>query len=212
MRYYSIDEMTTWERFYRANFINSLSGFKPISLVSTINSDGVANLALFSNIIHLGSDPALIGIVNRPREASPHTLGNIESNGHYTINHVHRSFVEAAHQTSAKYARDINEYVEVGLTPEYKENFSVPYVKESSVQYGLELSEIIPIKANDTFLIIGKLKHVFLDESIVSHDGFINIQRSGSMASLGMDAYYETIPVKRFKYAKVGVTIQELPF
>ena len=212
MRYYSIEEITTWERFYRVNFINSLSGFKPISLVSTINSDGVANLALFSNIIHLGSDPALIGIVNRPREASPHTLGNIESIGHYTINHVHSSFVEAAHQTSAKYARDVNEYVEVGLTPEYKENFSVPYVKESSVQYGLELSEIIPIKANDTFLIIGKLKHVFLDESIVSHDGFINIQRTGSMASLGMDAYYETIPVKRFKYAKVGVPIQELTF
>jgi hypothetical protein len=189
-----------------------LSGFKPISLVSTINSDGVANLALFSNIIHLGSDPALIGIVNRPREASPHTLGNIESNGLFTINHVHSSFVEAAHQTSAKYGREVNEYVEVGLTPEYKENFSVPYVKESSVQYGLELSEIIPIKANDTFLIIGKLKQVFLDESIVSHDGFINIQRTGSMASLGMDAYYETIPVKRFKYAKVGVTIQELTF
>ena len=212
MRYYSIEEMITWERFYRANFINSLSGFKPISLVSTINSDGIANLALFSNIIHLGSDPALIGIVNRPREASPHTLGNIESNGHYTINHVHSSFVEAAHQTSAKYARDVNEYVEVGLTPEYKENFSVPYVKESSVQYGLELSEIIPIKANDTFLIIGKLKHVFLDESTVSHDGFINIQRTGSLASLGMDAYYETIPVKRFKNAKVGVITQELTF
>ena len=212
MRYYSIEEMITWERFYRANFINSLSVFKPISLVSTINSDGIANLALFSNIIHLGSDPALIGIVNRPREASPHTLGNIESIGHYTINHVHSSFVEAAHQTSAKYARDVNEYVEVGLTPEYKENFSVPYVKESSVQYGLELSEIIPIKANDTFLIIGKLKHVFLDESTVSHDGFINIQRTGSLASLGMDAYYETIPVKRFKYAKVGITIQELTF
>jgi len=212
MRYYSIEEMISWERFYRANFINSLSGFKPISLVSTINSDGVANLALFSNIIHLGSDPALIGIVNRPREASPHTLGNIESNGLFTINHVHSSFVEAAHQTSAKYGREVNEYVEVGLTPEYKENFSVPYVKESSVQYGLELSEIIPIKANDTFLIIGKLKQVFLDESIVSHDGFINIQRTGSMASLGMDAYYETIPVKRFKYAKVGVTIQELTF
>jgi len=212
MRYYSIEEITTWERFYRANFINSLSGFKPISLVSTINSDGIANLALFSNIIHLGSDPALIGIVNRPREASPHTLGNIESNGHYTINHVHHSFVEAAHQTSAKYASDVNEYVEVGLTPEYKENFSVPYVKESSVQYGLELSEILPIKANDTFLIIGKLKQVFLDESTVSHDGFINIQRTGSLASLGMDAYYETIPFKRFKYAKVGVITQELTF
>ena len=212
MRYYSIEEMTTWERFYRANFINSLSGFKPVSLVSTINSDGIPNLALFSNIIHLGSDPALIGIVNRPREASPHTLGNIESKGLFTINHVHNSFVEAAHQTSAKYAYDVNEYDEVGLTAEYKQNFSVPYVKESLVQYGLELVEIIPIKANNTFLIIGKLKQVFVDETTVSHDGFINIQRSGSLASLGMDAYYETIPLKRFKYAKVGVPAPELSF
>ena len=51
----------SWERFYRANFINCLSGFKPVSLLGTINQQGQTNLGVFSNIIHIGADPALVG-------------------------------------------------------------------------------------------------------------------------------------------------------
>jgi flavin reductase (DIM6/NTAB) family NADH-FMN oxidoreductase RutF len=81
-------EIGEWDRFYRANFINSLSGFKPVSLVSTINAAGISNLAIFSNIVHIGADPALVGFINRPREAAPHTIENIEQTGYYTINHI----------------------------------------------------------------------------------------------------------------------------
>ncbi len=202
MKYYSLNEINSWERFYRANFINSLSGFKPVSLISTLHKSGLPNLAVFSNIVHLGADPALIGFINRPRQAAPHTITNIENSGVYTINHVHPSFVAKAHQTSAKYAEGVSEFEEVGLTPEYNDGIEVPFVLESSVKYALSLSEIIPLKENGTFLVIGKLTHAYVLPSIVEQDGFIDLSKAESMVSLGIDGYTTTGSISRFDYAK----------
>jgi len=202
VKHYSIDEIQGWDRFYRANFVNSLSGFKPVSLISTINKDGVPNLGVFSNIVHVGADPAYIGFINRPIEAAPHTLSNIRANGLYTINHIHPEFIAQAHQASAKYPEGVNEFNEVGLTEEYKVDFAVPFVLESQVQYAMELSEIIPLRMNNTFLVVGKLLHAFLEPSILSKDGFINLHKVSSMVSLGMDAYHTTQPNVRLQYAK----------
>jgi flavin reductase (DIM6/NTAB) family NADH-FMN oxidoreductase RutF len=155
MQYFSLDLIQSWERFYRGNFINTLSGFKSASLIASLSADGIPNLAIFSNLVHLGADPALIGFINRPRAASPHTLTNIEANGQYTINHIHSSFVAQAHQTSAKYPPDKSEFDAVGLQPLHRPSFPVPFVRESPVQYAMKLVEVIPIQHNQTFLVIG---------------------------------------------------------
>jgi len=204
MQQYSIETIKTWDRFYRTNFINSLQGFKPVSLIGTVNSNGQPNLAVFSNIVHLGADPALIGFINRPLQAAPHTIQNIEAIGEYTINHIQSSFAAAAHQTSAKYLDEQNEFTETGLTPVFKENFKAPFVAESNIQYALKLAEIVPIHHNKTFLVIGTITGVYLEEGLVQPDGFIDVQKAGSIVSLGIDGYYATTPIARFEYAKPG--------
>ena len=93
MQHYSLEEIKSWERFYRGNFINCLSGFKPVSLIGTVNESGQPNLAIFSNVVHLGADPALVGFINRPLEAAPHTISNIQATHHYTVNHIKENFL-----------------------------------------------------------------------------------------------------------------------
>ncbi len=182
-----------------------------MSLIATINHQGVSNLGVFSNIVHLGADPALIAFVNRPREAAPHTIRNIEALGMYTINHIHPAFVEKAHQCSAKYPDGVNEFEAVGLTPDYKEEFRIPYVAESMVQLGMELSEIIPMR-NGTFLVIGSLIHAYVAEAAIGADGFINLAQTDSLVSLGLDAYYQASPLQRYTYAKPDKSPDIIPF
>jgi flavin reductase (DIM6/NTAB) family NADH-FMN oxidoreductase RutF len=198
----TIQDLNNFSRFNRANLINSISGFKPASLIATCDKNGNTNLAIFSNIIHLGADPALVGFINRPREAAPHTLANIEATGSYTINHIQEDIIEKAHQTSAKYAQDISEFDAVGLTPQYLPEITAPFVKESKVKYSLSLVEIIPIKHNNTFLIIGSIQHLLFPPEILSDDGFLDLVQAGSICSLGIDAYYKTSFLKRLPYAK----------
>jgi flavin reductase (DIM6/NTAB) family NADH-FMN oxidoreductase RutF len=194
--------LANWDRFTRANFVNSLSGFKSASLIASQDIDQNLNLAIFSNIVHLGADPALIAFVNRPRDAAPHTLRNIEATGFYTINHIAVGQIAQAHQTSAKYADGVNEFEAVGLSPVYQADFPVPFVGGSPVQYAMKLEQILPIELNNTFLVIGSLQHAFVDPVVMDADGFLNLDMAGSVASLGLSSYYEMNLVGNFPYAR----------
>jgi flavin reductase (DIM6/NTAB) family NADH-FMN oxidoreductase RutF len=206
MQHFTIDAIKDWDRFYRGNFINSLSGFKPVSLVGTINEAGNPNLAIFSNIVHIGADPALIGFINRPLEAAKHTITNIRETGCYTINHVNETFVARAHQTSAKYPVDEDEFTATGLSTEYHPGCRAPFVMESKIKYALQLAEVIPIQHNGTFLVIGSITDVFLDGQLTGADVFIAIEKAGSIASLGIDGYYTATPIARYEYARKDTT------
>ena len=210
MKIYKTPEIETWDRYYRSNFFNSLTGFKSVNLIGSIDKNGKPNLAIFSSIVHIGSNPPLVGFINRPIKASPHTLVNIEATKVYTINHIQPSFLAKAHQTSAKYEEHINEFEEVGLTPEFHPNIEAPFVKESDIKYALSLQQIIPIELNNTFLVIGKIISVQIKDDVVAEDGYIHLEKANSICSNGNDGYYKTELIARFQYAKVGILPQEI--
>lgn len=210
MEIVSLADIQEWDRFYRGNFINSLSGYKSASLIATVNKSKTPNLAIFSNIVHIGADPALIGFINRPREAAPHTLANIEDNREYTINHIHPSFTVQAHQTSAKYADGVSEFTATGLTPQWLAGCIAPFVKESKCGYSLRLVEIVPIKHNQTFLVIGAVQLVKFEKQSLESDGFLSLHKIESIASLGIDGYYNPISIARYEYAKPNKLPKEL--
>jgi flavin reductase (DIM6/NTAB) family NADH-FMN oxidoreductase RutF len=195
-------ELNSMERFYRGNLINCISGFKPVSLIGTADEEGRHNLAVFSNIFHLGADPALIGFINRPRAAAPHTLSNIEATGVYTINHIQPSIAAQAHQTSAKYPEGCSEFEATGLEPEFLDEVKAPFVKGSPVKFSLQLEEVNPIKINGTYLVIGRINNIYLAEGLLEEDGFLALERASTLCSLGLDAYYTTAPLARYAYAK----------
>lgn len=203
MQHFSIETIAAWDRFYRGNFMNSLSGFKSASLIGTINQDQQLNLAIFSNIVHLGADPALIGFINRPLAAAPHTIENIQSTGEYTINLITANMVRAAHQTSAKYEKGVSEFDAVGLTPVFEEGIIAPFVAESPVRYALKYEQTIPIERNGTFLVIGSVQHMYVQEKLIQEDGFLSLSEAGIITSLGLDGYYSAQLIERLPYAKV---------
>ena len=203
-KYFSLAEIQTWDRFTRANFINTLTGFKSLSLIGTVNKAGESNVAVFSNIVHLGADPALIGFVNRPLAAAPHTLSNIQETGFFTVNLVTESMYKQAHQTSAKYANGVSEFEMTGLTEQFREGCSAPFVAESPVQYLLKLEQVIPIELNDTFFVIGSLQAAYVPVEIQEKDGFLDLAKAGILTSLGTSGYYKTEKIDNLPYAKVN--------
>jgi len=199
---FSLRDIESWNRFYRANFINSLSGFKSACLIGTRSKSGVANLAIFSNIVHLGADPALIGFINRPKAAAPDTISNIEDTGVYTMNHIHPHMIEQAHQTSAKYDSSVNEFEAVKLNMLWRDDCKAPFVQESRIQYRLSLADIIPIPRNGTFLVTGYIEAVYLAEDLIDEDGFLPLEKYESITSLGLGSYYQPQKLMSLPYAK----------
>ena len=62
----------------RLNLINSCTGYKSANLIATKTAEGVSNVAIFSSITHLGSDPALLGFILRPTTVPRNTYKNIK--------------------------------------------------------------------------------------------------------------------------------------
>ncbi|GAA5141529.1 flavin reductase family protein [Thalassotalea piscium] len=191
---------------YRAQFINSLSGFKSANLIATANSMGQTNVAIFSSVVHLGASPALIGFIMRPDSVERHTLENIKQTQQYTINQVNDRFWQAAHQTSARYLRDECEFEQCGLSTTYLKGVTAPFVKESQLKYALTLKEILPISHNNTLLIIGEVTDVICKQSAIKNDGYIDIESLNTVTISGLDSYHISHRLSRLTYAKPHVT------
>jgi flavin reductase (DIM6/NTAB) family NADH-FMN oxidoreductase RutF len=199
-----------FEKLYRAAFVNSLSGFKSANLIGTISSEGKTNLAIFSSVIHVGANPPALGFLMRPVSAERHTYTNIKETNHFTINHINKEIFKQAHQTSARYEKDVSEFEACGLTPEYSKIIKAPYVKESKIKIGLKFVEEQEIKFNGTVFIVGEIIELILPEEIISKDGYVDIEKAGTIAISGLDSYNETKRIARLAYAKPGVDAKEL--
>jgi len=198
------------ERSYRTSLINSLNGYKCLQLIGTMGKDGHSNLGLFSSVIHLGSSPALFGVVFRPKSQNHDTLSNIERSGIYTMNNVTADFFEQAHQTSARYESGCSEFVECGLTELFIPGFDAPFVAESTIRIALNLKEILPININNTTMVIGEVAHVSMNGQFIAEDGFIDHEKAGTLTVSGLDSYYTTRHLARLSYAKPGIPTQRI--
>ena len=206
--YLSLNDIQQLDKISRLNLINSITGVKPSNLIGTKSKDGFSNLAIFSSVVHLGSKPPLIGFITRPAiKFGRHTLKNIIETKCFTINHVSTEIVENAHFTSAKFPKEISEFKMCGLNEIYHDDFSAPFVKESSVKIGLHLKEIIPINSNKSTLVVGQIEHLILDSSTVNDNYILNLEKSKVVGIGGLSEYYKLKKIADFPYARVD----ELP-
>lgn len=193
-------DIENFSQRYRANLINCLSGFKSATLVGTSNGQ-TNNLAIVSSVVHVGAHPPLLGMIMRPHTVQRDTLTNIKQQGIYTLNHVGIQWVDKAHQTSARYSSDESEFDAVGLTPYFSDGFDAPYVKESTIKMGLKVAQHFTL-INQTEMIIGEIQELFLDNDLLTHDGYLDIELANSACISGLDSYHSTSRISQFAYAK----------
>lgn len=207
MATFNTTDISEMPRIPRLTLVNSITGFKSGNLIGTANADGLPNLAVFSSAVHIGSEPPLIGIVTRPvvpdGKTSRHTYENIKKTGFFTLNHIHRDMIAAAHQSSASYPDGVSEFDAVGLTPEYKGLGKTPYVLESRVKMGLEYVEEYLIQANQTIMVIGRVVELIIPDECLDESGNLDLHLAGTVAVSGLDTYHEATMLARFGYARV---------
>lgn len=192
MPHFSQNDINNLHHLYKINLINSCSGYKSANLIGSKCKDGVSNVAIFSSVTHVGSSPALFGFFLRPTTVVRNTYDNIKETGYFTINHVHEIILNDAHHTSAKYDKSISEFDYTALEEEYKDNYLVPFVKGAPIQMAMKYVEEYHIKANNTILLIGEVKDLYIADDLLEKDGFVNLSKAKVASINGLDGY--TIP------------------
>lgn len=200
MRQFDSGQLAQLDPSFRRNLINCLPGYKPLQLIGTQNAAGVSNLALFSQIIHLGAAPPLIGVLFRPHTVKRDTLENILETRSFTLNQVLPEWHIQAHWTSANW--EGSEFEATGLIEERKKGFPAPFVEGSPVQLGCLLEEVQTLQINQTVLVIARIDQVFVSEKGLREDGTLDYDALGTVSVTGLDEYHQGQSLGRLSYAK----------
>jgi flavin reductase (DIM6/NTAB) family NADH-FMN oxidoreductase RutF len=202
MKQISKDAIFQMGKIERLNLINSCTGYKSANLIATKSVDGKSNVAIFSSVTHLGSEPALIGFIMRPTTVPRDTYKNIRETGFFTINHITVDMIADAHHTSANYELGVSEFDKTNLEEEYKNDISIPFVKGSPVQLHCKYVNEYFIEENNTIHIIASIENLFFDENLRHEDGWLQIDKGNVIALNGLDGYCLPKLVDRFQYAR----------
>ena len=202
MKYFNSADLNNLEKRYRAHLINSCTGYKSANLIATRSDDGVENVAVFSSVTHLGSNPPLLSFILRPTTVPRNTYDNLKNTGYFTVNHIHAEIISEAHHTSAKYDGTISEFNQTQLKSEYKNEFYAPFVQKAPVQIGCKYIRDYYIEENKCLLIIGAIEQLHCEAQLLHDDGFIQLDRAQTVAVNGLDGYALPKLQERLAYAK----------
>ena len=123
---------------------------RPIALVSTVDSRGVANLAPFSFFTGVGSVPPTVLFCPTLRSVGGHeadqrkdTLRNVEDTGEFVVNVVSDAIAAGANAAAAEVAPEVDEFQLAHLTPVPSEVVRPSRVAESPAQMECRLMQVV---------------------------------------------------------------------
>ena len=189
MAFYNREDIDNLDKIFRINLINSCSGFKSANLLGSISAEGITNVAVFSSITHLGSNPPTLGFILRPTTVPRNTYKNLKELGYFTINHIHEAIIDDAHHTSAKYPENVSEFSMTDLEEEYKGKNKAPFVKGAPVQMSMKFVEEIYVPSNNVMLIVAQIEELYVNDELLQEDGLINLSLGNIATINGLDSY-----------------------
>jgi flavin reductase (DIM6/NTAB) family NADH-FMN oxidoreductase RutF len=202
MKFFDAKDINDLHKIYKINLINSCSGFKSANLLGTVSNEGITNVAIFSSVTHLGSNPPTLGFILRPTTVPRDTYKNIKESGIFTINHIWEDIIEDAHHTSAKYDEKISEFDMTNLEPEFKGDSKAPFVKNAPVQMSMKFMEEIYVSSNDVMLIVAQIQELYVKDELLQEDGLINLSLGKVVAINGLDTYATPSFKKQLSYQR----------
>jgi len=194
----------------KINLINGCTGYKSANLLVTKSKDNLTNVAIFSSITHLGSEPALLGFILRPTTVQRNTYQNIKENLYFTVNHVTAAMITDAHHTSASYDEFISEFDKTNLEEEYVDDIAIPFVKGSPVQLLCKYVNEYEIKENGTIHLIASIEQINVAENIVQKENWLRLDLENVVTVNGLDAYCLPKVIDRFEYARPDVPTKSM--
>jgi len=142
---------------------------RPIAWVSTVDGDGVPNLAPFSFFTVASSDPLtlLFSCSYKPDGSKKDTWVNAETSGEFVVNLTNQTTAEAMNITATTFPHGVSEFEAAGLTTAPCRTVSAPRVLEAPVSFECTLTQIVEVGGHA--VIFGAVQMIHIDDAV--YDG-----------------------------------------
>lgn len=153
---------------------------RPIALVSTVNRNGLPNVAPFCFFTGITPAPPTIAfsVIRRGDEyQKKDTIRNIEAIRDFVINIVDESLAQAMNHTSGSFPPDMSEFDLSGLTVAASEFVKSPRVAEAPISLECRLKTILDLGDLPASLVIGEIVQFHIRDQILNGQGEIDMTK-----------------------------------
>jgi len=151
---------------------------RPIAFVSSMDADGVRNLAPFSFFTVASANPPIVcfcpmmrGTANHELRPTKDTLRNIIATREFVVNIVSEEFAAQMNACSAELPPEVDEFLVSGLTPVASDVVRPPRVGESYVQMECRLQQVIHVSTEPLggSLVLGEVLRFHVSASLLDN-------------------------------------------
>ena len=167
---------------------------RPIGWISTIDGNGVINLAPYSFFNGVSSDPPMVMFASNGRQphGSKDTVTNCEETGEFVVNLATWSLRKNMNQTSAAVPPDVNEMELAELAMASSDLVNPPRVKDTPIHMECQHFQTIDLPCHKqdhrNAIVIGRVLGIHIDDSLLV-DGKVDLSRCRPIARLGYMEY-----------------------
>jgi flavin reductase (DIM6/NTAB) family NADH-FMN oxidoreductase RutF len=166
---------------------------RPIGWISTVDANGINNLAPFSYFNAVGEDPPHVMFsTTRGNDTNKDTLNNVLANGQFVVNMVTEELAEKMNTTAQTVPSDVDEFQLAAVTPIPSTLIKPMRVKESLVTFECEMVHHYFLenhKNGGACIVIGRIVMMHFDDSILLDNYKINLETYKPIARLAGSNY-----------------------
>ncbi|MDD9920716.1 MAG: flavin reductase family protein [Boseongicola sp.] len=174
------------------NPFNAIVTPRPIGWISTRGSDGTDNLAPYSFFNAVAYVPPQVMFASTSAKAdrgdTKDSVGNIRDTGVFTVNVVEYAMRDVMNVSSGPWGRDVDEFSHASVEKAECTVIDCPRVAGSPASLECRLTEIVTLKGDHNFLVLGEVVGVHLRDDCVS-DGRFNVLKYQPLTRLGYRDY-----------------------
>jgi flavin reductase (DIM6/NTAB) family NADH-FMN oxidoreductase RutF len=166
---------------------------RPIGWISTIDENGINNLAPFSFFNAISDDPPhVMFAISKASFITKDTLKNVLENQQFVVNMVTENVVEQMNTSAQAVASDIDEFQLAGVTPLPSVKIKPMRVKESPITFECEMVHHYFLenhKQGGACIVIGRIVMMHIDKSVLLDNYKINMETYKPVARLAGSNY-----------------------
>jgi flavin reductase (DIM6/NTAB) family NADH-FMN oxidoreductase RutF len=179
------------------HLLTSIAAPRPIAWVSTINAEGVPNLAPFSfyNAV-AGFPPTIMFSVSYRVQQQPRvkdTLRNVQEVGEFVSHVVDETLVGAMILTSADWPTGKNEFEVAGLEAVPSIDVRPPRIAAAPVALECLVTQIVPVEGSTNVMVLGRVLRFHIRVDLLRSNGLVDTIRMKPITRLGGPIEYTKI-------------------
>jgi flavin reductase (DIM6/NTAB) family NADH-FMN oxidoreductase RutF len=179
---YPVSDLSPAER---EQLMNSLVVPRPIAWVSTLDAQGVGNLAPFSYFNLVSSSPPVV-MVAFSAKGRKDTLDNIVDRREFVVNVVHHDLRHPMVVSSANVGAEVDEAVVLGLEMAPSVSMTTPRLAGAVAAFECRLHQVVPVF--DSRVALGVIEHIHVVDDVL-RDGRVVAELLSPVARLGGSLY-----------------------